>query len=151
MTLCFIEPEQAIRVVAESVGRDARRQLLGGVVHAWVDEIPEDELGNHYALAVEDLDEDDLSMLAAWHASLDVGRPVASKEFLLGAFPSLGEHRREALKIAAGFRGDEAFDAGIGEEQALETVLPWLSTERTTALVAEAVDLYCWDRLGSQN
>ena len=151
MTLCFIEPEQAIRVVAESVGRDARRQLLGGVVHAWVDEIPEDELGNHYAQAVEDLDEDDLSMLAAWHVSLDVGRPVASKEFLLGAFPSLGEHRREALKIAAGFRGDEAFDAGIGEEQALETVLPWLSTERTTALVAEAVDLYCWDRLGSQN
>ena len=151
MPLCFIEPEQAIRLVAESVGREARRQLLGGVVHAWVDEIPEDELGNHYAQAVEDLDEDDLSMLAAWHASLDVGRPVASKEFLLGAFPSLGEHRREALKIAAGFRGDEAFDAGMGEEQALDTVLPWLSTERTIALVAEAVDLYCWDRLGSQN
>ncbi len=151
MPLCFIEPDQAIRVVAESVGREARRQLLGGVVHAWVDEIPEDELGNHYAHAVEDLDDDDLSMLAAWHASLDVGRPVASKEFLLGAFSSLGEHRREALKIAAGFRGDEAFDAGIGEEQALETVLPWLSTERTLALAAEAVDLYCWDRLGSEN
>jgi hypothetical protein len=151
MSLCFIEPEQAIRIVAESVGREARRQLLGGVVHAWVDEIPEDELGNHYAQAVEDLDDDDLSMLAAWHASLDVGRPVASKEFLLGAFPSLGEHRRDALKIAAGFRGDEAFDAGIGEEQALGTVLPWLSTERTIELAAEAVDLYCWDRLGSQN
>ena len=151
MSLCFIEPEQAIRIVAEAVGREARRQLLGGVVHAWVDEIPEDELGNHYAQAVEDLDDDDLSMLAAWHASLDVGRPVASKEFLLGAFPSLGEHRRDALKIAAGFRGDEAFDAGIGEEQALGTVLPWLSTERTIELAAEAVDLYCWDRLGSQN
>ncbi len=151
MSLCFIEPEQAIRIVAESVGREARRQLLGGVVHAWVDEIPEDELGNHYAQAVEDLDDDDLSMLAAWHASLDVGRPVASKEFLLGAFPSLGEHRRDALKIAAGFRGDEAFDAGVGEEQALGTVLPWLSPERTIELAAEAVDLYCWDRLGSQN
>jgi hypothetical protein len=73
MPLCFIEPEQAIRVVAESIGREARRQLLGEIVHAWVDEIPDDELVVHYAKAVEDLDEDDLSMLAAWHASLEVG------------------------------------------------------------------------------
>src|SRR3712207_9103088 len=79
MPLCFIEPDQAIRVVAESVGREARRQLLGEVVHAWVDEIPEDELEVHYAKAVEDLDDDDLSMLAAWHASLDVGAPVPNR------------------------------------------------------------------------
>ncbi len=151
MPLCFIEPHEAIRVVAESVGREARRQLLGEVVHAWVDEIPDDELEVHYAKAVEDLDDDDLSMLAAWHASYDVGRPVANKDFLIKAFRSLGEARREALKIAAGFRGDEAFDAGVGEEQALDTVLPWLSTERTVELAAEAVELYCWDRLGSEN
>src|SRR3954471_9275716 len=119
MPLCFIEPEQAIRVVAESIGREARRQLLGEIVHAWVDEIPEDELEVHYSKAVEDLDDDDLSMLAAWHASLEVGHPVANKEFLLKAFGGLGEHRREALKIAAGFRGDEAFEAGASEEQAL--------------------------------
>src|SRR5919201_4951414 len=131
MPLCFIEPEQAIRVVAESVGREARRQLLGEVVHAWVDEIPDDELEVHYAKAVEDLDDDDLSMLAAWHASLEVGQPVANKDFLLKAFASLGEHRREALRIAAGFRGDEAFDAGVSEDQALDTVLPWLSHERS--------------------
>ena len=48
--------------------------------------------------AVDDLDDEDLSMLAAWHASLDVGQPIANKEFLLGAFRSLGEHRREALR-----------------------------------------------------
>src|SRR4026207_1909850 len=83
MPLCFIEPEQAIRVVAESIGGEPRRQLLGEIVHAWVDEIPEDELVVHYAKAVEDLDEDDLSMLAAWHASLEVGQPVANKEFPL--------------------------------------------------------------------
>jgi hypothetical protein len=47
MPLCFIEPQEAIRVVAESVGREARRQLLGEVVRAWVDEIPEDELEAH--------------------------------------------------------------------------------------------------------
>ena len=45
----------------------------------------------------------------------------------MGAFPSLGEHRREALKLAAGFRGEEAVDRGVTEERALETVLEWLS------------------------
>lgn len=151
MSLCFIEPQDAIRVMAESLGREARRQLLGEVVRAWCDEIPDDELQNHYAKAVEELDEDDLSMLAAWHASLEVGRPIANKEFLLQAFPRLGEHRREALKIAAGFKGDDAFDAGVSEEQALDTVLPWLSRERLVELAAEAIELYCWDRLGSDN
>src|SRR3954451_20110227 len=90
MPLCFIEPQDAIRGIAESVGREARRQLLGELVRAWVDETPEEELGIHYAKAVADLDEHDLSMLAAWHASLEVGMPIANKEFLVGAFKSLG-------------------------------------------------------------
>ena len=127
--------------MAESVGREARRQLLGEIVRAWVDEIPEQELASHYAKAVADLDEHDLSMLAAWHASLEVGHPIANREFLVNVFPSLGENRREALKIAAGFRGEEAFD----------TVLPWLSEERCVALAGECLELYCWDRLGSDN
>ncbi len=151
MPLCFIEPQDAIRIVAESVGREARRQLLGEVVSAWVDEIPEDELVVHYSKAVDDLDEDDLSMLAAWHASLEVGQPIANKEFLVSAFQALGDHRREALKIAAGFRGDEAFASGMSEEQALDTVLPWLSEDRSMELAAEALELYCWDRLGCEN
>ena len=151
MALCFIEPQEAIRIVAETVGREARRQLVGEVVRAWVDEIPDDELQQHYAKAVDDLDEDDLSMLAAWHASLEIGQPIANKEFLLKAFPRLGEHRREALRIAAGFRGDDAFEAGVSEEQALDTVLPWLSAARLNELAAEAVELYCWDRMGSDN
>ena len=66
-------------------------------------------------------------------------------------FPSLGENRREALKIAAGFRGEDAFNAGVAEEQALETVLPWLSEERAVELAAECLELDCWDRLGSEN
>jgi hypothetical protein len=151
MSLCFIEPKNAIRVMAESVGREARRQLLGEVVRAWVDEIPEDDLTSHYAKAVADLDEDDLSMLAAWHASLEVGHPIANRDFLVNVFPSLGENRREALKIAAGFRGEDAFEAGVGEEQALETVLPWLSRERSAELAQECLELYCWDRLGCEN
>jgi hypothetical protein len=151
MPLCFIDPKQAVRVVAETVGREARRQLLTEVVRAWVDEIPDDELEVHYAKAIDELDEDDLSMLAAWHASLEVGQPIANKEFLLGSFAQLGEHRREALRIAAGFRGDEAFEAGVSEEQALDTVLPWLSEGRTMELAAEALELYLWDRLGSDN
>ena len=152
MPLCFIEPQDAIRVIAESVGREARRQLLGELVRAWVDEIPEAELASHYAKAVADLDEHDLSMLAAWHASLEVGMPIANRDFLVGAYPSLeDEARREALKIAAGFRGEEAFNAGVAEEQALESVLPWLSASRCEELAAECLELYCWDRLGSEN
>ena len=151
MPLCFIEPQDAIRVVAESVGREARRQLVGEVVRAWVDEIPESELERHYVQAVADLDEHDLSMLAAWHASLEVGTPIANREFLVGAFAGLGENRREALKIAAGFRGEEAFDAGVAEEQALETVLPSLSRERAMTLASECLELYMWDRLGCDN
>jgi hypothetical protein len=151
MSLCFIEPQNAIRVIAESVGREARRQILGEVVRAWVDEIPEPELEAHYAKAVADLDEHDLSLLAAWHASLEVGHPIPNKEFLVNVFPSLGENRREALKIAAGFRGEEAFEAGVGEEQAFDTVLPWLSQERCVQLAAECLELYCWDRLGVEN
>ena len=151
MPLCFIEPQEAIRVVAESVGREARRQLLGEVVRAWVDEIPDDELEAHYAKAIDELDDDDLSMLAAWHASMEVGQPVANKEFLMKAFPGLGEHRREALKIAAGLRGEDAFNAGFAEDQALDMVLPWLSPERATELAAECLELYCWDRLGCEN
>jgi hypothetical protein len=151
MALCFIEPKDAIRVIAESVGREARRQVLGELVRAWVDEIPEAELDSHYAKAVADLDEHDLSLLAAWHASLEVGHPLPNKEFLVNVFPTLGDNRREALKIAAGFRGEEAFEAGVAEDQALETVLPWLSRARATELAAECVQLYCWDRLGSEN
>ena len=151
MPLCFIEPKDAIRVIAESVGREARRQVLGELVRAWVDEIPEAELDSHYAKAVADLDEHDLSLLAAWHASLEVGHPLPNKEFLVNVFPSLGDNRREALKIAAGFRGEEAFEAGVAEDQALETVLPWLSRDRAAELAAECVQLYCWDRLGSEN
>ena len=134
MSLCFIEPQDAIRVIAESVGREARRQLLCELVRAWVDEIPEEELASHYAKAVADLDEHDLSMLAAWHASMEVGTPVANKDFLVAAFSSLGENRREALKIAAGLRGEDAFNAGFAEDQALDMVLPWLSPERATEL-----------------
>ena len=151
MPLCFIEPKDAIRVIADSVGREARRQVLGELVRAWVDEIPESELDSHYAKAVADLDEHDLSLLAAWHASLEVGHPLPNKEFLVNVFPSLGDNRREALKIAAGFRGEEAFDSGVAEDQALETVLPWLSRARAAELAAECVQLYCWDRLGSEN
>jgi hypothetical protein len=151
MALCFVDPADAIRAIAESIGREARRQLLGEAVRAWVDEIPDDELETHYAKALSELDEHDLSMLAAWHGTLDVAHPIPNRDFLMGAFVSLGEHRREALKLAAGFRGEEAVDAGVTEEVALETVLDWLSPPRLMELAVEAVELYIWDRAGSDN
>jgi len=151
MSLCFIDPADAIRAIAESIGREARRQLLGEAVRAWVDELPEDELEAHYARALAELDDHDLSMLAAWHASMDIGQPIPNRDFLMHAFSGLGEYRREALKLAAGFRGEEAVDRGLTEERALDTVLDWLSPERQMELALEAVDLYIWDRAGSDN
>lgn len=151
MSFVFLDPHDAIRAVACSVGVDARRQLVGEIVRAWVDGIPEPELAGQYAATLAQLDHEDLSLLAAWHASLEVGQPLPSREFLVGVFPRLGDQRREALRIAVGFRGEDAFDAGVGEEQALSTVLPSLTREQAAGLVDEATQLYLWDRLGGES
>jgi len=151
MVLCFISPQDTIRVIAESIGREARRRLVGAVVAAWVDGIPEPELGTHYAKAVAGLDDADLHMLADWHSSLALGPPIANPDFLLAAFPHLGPSRREALKIAAGFRGEQAFDAGVTEERALNIVLGHLSQERAELLARTCIDLYIEDRIGGSN
>jgi len=90
-------------------------------------------------------------MLAAWHATLEVGTPVASADFLVGVFEGLGDHKRDVLKLAARFRGDEAFLAGVGEEEALDIVLPWLSEERVRRLCSSALEIYVRDRIGTEN
>ena len=136
MPLCFIEPQEAIRVVAESVGREARRQLLGEVVRAWVDEIPEDELLVHYAKAVDELDDDDLSILAAWHASLEVGQPIANKEFLLGAFsgsrraPARGTADRGRVQGRGRLRGRGQRGAGARHGAAVAVARPAAGARR---------------------
>jgi hypothetical protein len=66
-------------------------------------------------------------------------------------FEGLGEHKREVLKLAARFRGDEAFLAGVGEEEALDIVLPWLSSDRLEHLCAKALEIYVADRIGGEN
>lgn len=152
MSLCFIEPQDAVRVVADSVGREARRQLVTEVVHAWVNSLPDSELSIHYAEAIGALDSDDLTVLAAWHASLEVGQPVANRDFLIGAYGSLAhDDRREALRIAASFRSEEAFENGAPDEEVLDTVLPWLPPQQTMELASEAMRIYVWDRIGSDN
>ena len=151
MVLCFISPQDTIRVIADSIGRDARRRLVGEVVAAWVDDIPEPELGEHYAKAVAGLAEADLHVLADWYSSLALGPPIANSDFLLAIFPSLGASRRQALRMAAGFRGEEAFDAGVAEERALAAVLPHLSRQRATTLAQRCLALYIKDRLGNEN
>jgi hypothetical protein len=151
MPLCFVDPADAIHVISESIGREARRQLIGEALRAWVDEIPDEDLETQYARALSELDQDDLSLLAAWHSSMEVGQAVPNRDFLMGAFSSLGEHRREALKLAAGFRGEEVLEEGLTEELALETVVGWLSPERLMGLAEHAMELYIWDRIGSDN
>jgi len=151
MPLCFIEPHDAVRVIADSLGREARRQLIDEVLHAWVDELPEEELDRHYARTLAELDQDDLHLLAAWHASLEIGQPIPNPEFLAGVFPSLGENRREALKLAVRFKGEEPSRERLTESQALEGILPRLSRERAVLLLHECLGLYTWDRLGTCN
>jgi hypothetical protein len=151
LLLCFIEPQDAIRVIADSLGREARRQLVGEVLHAWIDDLPEDELSRQYAKAIAELDQEDLHLLAAWHASLELGQPIPNTEFLAGVFPKLGENRREALKIAVAFKGEDPSREGLTEEQALERALPRISRSRALELVHESLQLYAWDRLGSSN
>jgi hypothetical protein len=151
MALCFITPQDTIRVVADVLGRDARRALVGEIVAAWVDGIPDGELSTHYAKAVAGLGEPELGALAQWHGAFATVQPVANTEFLLAAFPALGDARREALKLAAGFRGELAFDAGVTEEHALAAVLPHLSGERAAALAHRCIDLYIADRVGGNN
>jgi hypothetical protein len=116
-----------------------------------VDDIPEQELCVHYAKAVAGLDEENLHVLAVWHSALEVGQPIANADFLLAVFPSLGDSRREALRIAAGFRGEEAFDAGVAEDRALAAVLPHLSRDRASRLAQRCIEVYVKDRLGGRN
>src|SRR5258708_15532843 len=100
MALCFVDPADAIRAISDSIGREARRQLLGEAVRSWVDEIPDQELETHYAKALSELDEHDLSMLPAWHGSLEGGQPVPNSDFLMGGFRSLGANRPRGMKAA---------------------------------------------------
>src|SRR5579875_3371521 len=123
MPLCFIEPHDAVRVIADSLSREGRRQLVDEILH----------------------------LLAAWHASLEFGQPLPSMEFLAGVFQHLGDNRREALKIAVRFRGEEPSREPITERHALEVILPRLSRARAVELLHECLSLYAWDRMGTSN
>jgi len=55
------------------------------------------------------------------------------------------------VKLAAGVRGEDVLEEGLTEDLALETVVGWLSPDRLMGLASEALDLYIWDRAGSDN
>lgn len=152
MSLCFVEPQDAVCVIIDSVGRDARRRLISLVVNAWVDVIPERELDQQYAKAVEQLCDRDIEALTQWHAeALRTMRVIPSRDFLVNTFPSLGDGRRDALRIAASLRGAEAFDAGVSEDDVLDTVLPRLGSAQLAQLAEHAVTLYIADHTGGAN
>ncbi len=148
--LRILDPARAIHAIADAVGREARRELVELVITAWVDTIPEHELADHYRKALAGLAPEDLRDVAGW-GSCGVAVAIPSREFLLGAFRSLGDGRREALRQAACLRGLSAFDAGVPELQVLDTVLPCLSRAQLTELAREATELYLTDRLGTEN
>ena len=76
-----------------------------------------------------------------------VGAPSDGKAALACGFP----HVAATARRAAAACGSARFGAGVAEEQALDTVLPFLSRERSIELASECLELYLWDRLGSDN
>ncbi|HUB75786.1 MAG TPA: hypothetical protein VL977_01955 [Solirubrobacteraceae bacterium] len=149
--LCLVNPARTIRAIADSLGGETRRILVEEVVDAWVDAIPEPELAENYAKAIDGLSYEDLREVAGWPGSPGVAVAVANREFLVAAFAGLGDGRRELLRRAATLRGLAAFDAGVSEVQLLDTVLPCLAPEQLAALVRRCTELYLEDRLGSEN
>jgi len=147
--LRIIDPGRAIHAIAQAVGRDARRELVELVVMAWVELVPEHELAEHYAKALDGLAPEDLREVAGFGSGGAVAIP--SREFLLGAFRSPGACRREALRTAACLLGSAAFDSGVSELQVLETVLPSLSRAQLDELARACTELYLADRLGGEN
>ena len=71
-------------------------------------------------------------------------RDAVTERWLGGLLTNFATVKKQTKRL-------KELEAGVSEEQALGTVLPWLSDERTMELAAEAVELYCWDRLGSDN
>jgi hypothetical protein len=149
--LRILDPARAVQAIADSLGRDARRGLVELVVDAWVDTVPEHELGAHYAKALAGLAPDDLREIGGWPGTSGLAVALADREFLLAAFSALGERRRDTLRLAARLRGNAAFDAGISETQVLASVLPCLPTARLHALAHDCTELYLSDRLGGEN
>ncbi len=149
--LCVLDPARAVQAIADALGREARRELVELVVDAWVDSVPESELAEHYAKALDGLAPEDLRDVAGWGAGTGGPVALANRDFLLGAFSRLGDARRDTLRHAARLRGTAAFDAGVSEVQVLQTVLPSLPLARLHTLAHESTELYLSDRLGAAN
>lgn len=150
-SLCVLDGPRAIRSIADSLGREARRALVEFVVDAWVDAIPDSELADHYAKALAGLGAEDLREIAGWPGSPGVAVALANREFLLAAFSGLGDARRDGLRLAATLRGEAAFDAGVSELQVLDTVLPCLSEAELDKLARACTELYLSDHLGGES
>jgi len=112
---------------------EARRQILGEVVRAWVDEIPSRSSSLTTQRRWPISTRHDLSMLAAWHASLEVRAstpeqgvsrqrlPVAGRE------PARGAENRRRVFVAR--RHSRRGSGGAGDG----TVLPWLPQEAASS------------------
>jgi hypothetical protein len=81
--LCTLDPARAVRAMADSLGRDARRELVELIVAAWVDAVPESELEGHFAKAIAGLAPEDLREIAGWPGTSGVAVALANREFLL--------------------------------------------------------------------
>src|SRR5262249_35748153 len=106
MALCFVDPADAIRAIADSIGREARRRLLAAALAAeargrrsagrspsWVAEFPAGDLEAPSAKPPSGLDEPAPSLFAPGPGPLEIAQPAPTRAFLRGAFGSFGENR----------------------------------------------------------
>lgn len=140
--LCFVDPREAIRTIADSLGRGAREQLLEAVVSAWVDSLTDSEMAQRYDTALESLEEESLVLLAEWHAKVNGGLPVANLGFFRGVFDALGARRREVLLLASTLSAREAFATGVDIAVSLRILLPTLEDSVLDGLLSRCTALY---------
>jgi hypothetical protein len=79
--LRVLDAARAIRVMADALGRESRRELVELVVDAWVEAIPEHELADNYAKALAGLRPDDLREVAGWPGSAGTAVALANPAF----------------------------------------------------------------------
>lgn len=150
--LCFIEPRDAIDMMAPTLDEDAKEILVDAAVSAWAGLVPEDELEKHYESALSKLDADDIDSLANWHGMRAERQVVPSAEFLLKLFPTLGSDRREALELASGMRVKAAvYEEELSIDEALEVTLAQLDEDGLMETARVALDLYVIAHAGSEN
>jgi hypothetical protein len=129
--------------MADSLGRDARRELVELVVDGLGRRGPRAASSNATTRRRSSASRRRIcARLPAGPGPRRVAVALANREFLLAAFAALGDARREALHCRLFAWRCRAFDAGVSEAQVLDSVLPCLSAAQLVSSLTSARALH---------